>query len=510
MKKDIVNRNVVLIFFIILKIAFVLCLVSPEYTLHRDEFLHLDQGQHLDWGYVSVPPLTAWISYVIYLLGNSVFWIKFFPALFGVLTMMVVWKTIETLKGHLFALILGAIAVLFSVIMRINILFQPNSLDILAWTYCYYTLVQFITTGKNKWLYITGIGLAVGFLNKYNIIFLMLGLLPAMMLTKHRKVLFNKHLYFALLIAFLIVLPNLIWQFQNDFPVIGHMKELKKTQLENIDLGDFIKEQILFFLGAFFVLIIGFISFWIYKPFKEYRIFFLAFVFTMSIFVLFKAKAYYTIGLYPIILAFGAVYTEKLLQGKWLKYFRLIFIAIPILFFVPMYQLAFPNKSPQTILEHPEKYKKLGMLKWEDGKDHELPQDFADMLGWDELAQKVDDAVKAIPKNEKTIVLCDNYGQAGAINFYSKNKFINAVSFNADYINWFPLVSKIENIIWVKEAQNKLEVSQIGEQIVENVIVFDSIENKLAREYGTTIFILKKPKTDISTLLKKWIAESKE
>jgi hypothetical protein len=442
-------------------------------------------------------------------LGNSVFWIKFFPALFGALTMVVVWKIIETVKGNLFALILGAIAVLFSVIMRMNLLFQPNSLDILAWTYCYYTIVQYITTQKNKWLYITGISLAVGFLNKYNSVFLMLGLLPALLLTKHRNVLLNKHLYYALLIAFLIVLPNLIWQFQNDFPVIGHMKELKETQLENIDLGDFIKEQILFFLGAFFVLIIGFISFWTYEPFQEYRIFFLAFVFTMSIFVFFKAKAYYTIGLYPIILAFGAVYIEKLLQGKWLKYLRLICIAIPILLFVPMYQLAFPNKSPQTILEHPEKYKQLGMLRWEDGKDHELPQDFADMLGWDELAQKVDDAVKAIPKNEKVIVLCDNYGQAGAINFYSKNKSINAVSFNADYINWFPLASKIENMIWVKEAQNKLEASQIGEEIVETITVFDSIENKLARECGTTIFILKKPKTDMNAVLKKWIAESK-
>ena len=29
------------------------------------------------------------------------------------------------------------------------------------------------------------------------------------------------------------------------------------------------------------------------------------------------------------------------------------------------------------------------MLKWEDGKVHELPQDYADMVGWDELGKKV-------------------------------------------------------------------------------------------------------------------------
>lgn len=503
-------KYLILFLFVILKFWLQYNLIISEYSLHRDEFLHLDQGQHLDWGYVSVPPLTAWISYVIYLLGNSVFWIKFFPALFGALTMVVVWKTIEALKGNIFALVLGAVSVLFSVILRMNILYQPNSLDILLWTYFYYTVVQYIKSENNKWLYVAGITFAFGFLNKYNIAFLILGLLPAILLTSHRKIFANKHLYFALIPALILVLPNLIWQFQNDFPVVRHMKELQETQLENIDIDDFIKEQILFFLGAFFVLLIGFLSFWRYKDFKKYRVFFWAFVFTMIIFVFFKAKAYYTIGLYPVILAFGAIYTENLLSGKWLKYIRLIMIAIPVLLFIPMYQLAFPNVSPTYIINNPERYQKLGMLEWEDGEKHHLPQDFADMLGWTELAKKTDKALATIDNTENTLILCDNYGQAGAINFYAKNKSVSAVSFNADYVNWFPLENKIKTIIWVKEAKNKAEAIEIGAKKFDNVIVFDSIENKLAREYGTTIFILKNPKADINTSLKKWIAESKK
>lgn len=503
-------KYLILFLFVLFKFWLQFNLITSEYSLHRDEFLHLDQGQHLDWGYVSVPPLSAWISYVIYLLGNSVFWIKFFPALFGALTIVVVWKTIETLKGNLFALVLGSVSVLFSVITRMNILFQPNSLDILLWTLFYYTVIQYIVSEKNKWLYIAGITFAFGFLNKYNIIFLMLGLLPAILLTKHRKILTNKHLYYALALAFFIVLPNLIWQFQNDFPVIGHMKELKETQLENVDLGDFIKEQILFFLGAFFVLIIGFISFWRYKAFKEYRVFFWSFVFTMIIFVFFKAKAYYTIGLYPILLAFGAIYTEKILQGKWLKYFRPVAILIPVLLFIPMYQLAFPNVSPEYIKNNPERYQRLGMLEWEDGEEHDLPQDFADMLGWQELAQKTDKALNKIGNTSNTLIICDNYGQTGAVNFYAKNKSVKAFSFNADYVNWFPLEKKITTLVWVKEAKNKEYLLKMAEKRFNKVVVFDSIENKLARENGTTIYILKNPKTDINALLKKWIAESKE
>jgi hypothetical protein len=102
----------------------------------------------------------------------------------------------------------------------------------------------------------------------------------------------------------------------------------------------------------------------------------------------FKAKAYYAIGLYPVYIAFGAVFLSQILQTGWKRYLKPLFIIIPLLFFIPMYNLSFPNKSPEYFIKNPEKYKKLGMLRWEDGKDHDLPQDFADMLGWKELARK--------------------------------------------------------------------------------------------------------------------------
>ena len=100
------KNKIILLCFIFLKFLIQYSLISPEYELQRDEFLHLDQANHLAFGYLSVPPVTSWISYIIKLLGNSVFWIKFFPTLFGALTIFVVWKAIEELKGNLFALIL--------------------------------------------------------------------------------------------------------------------------------------------------------------------------------------------------------------------------------------------------------------------------------------------------------------------------------------------------------------------------------------------------------------------
>jgi hypothetical protein len=504
------TRNLVLLGLILTKFILQYYLVDPVYELHRDEFLHLDQANHLAWGYTSVPPFTSWISLIIKLLGNGVFWVKFFPALFGSLTLLVVWKTIEELKGGWFALLLGAISVVFSSLIRFNMLYQPNSFDILAWTLLFYTIVKYINSENSKWLWYAGITFAFGFLNKYNIVFLLIGLLPAILITEHRTIFRNKQFYFAMGLTALLILPNLIWQYLNGFPVFKHLEELARTQLVNVNRFDFLKEQLLFFMGSLFVILAAFVAFFIYKPFRKYRIFGLSFLFTIGIFVYLKAKGYYAVGLYPIFLAFGAVYLEHLLSGKRIKYLRPVILALPVLMFFPLLQIAFPNRTPQEIRQHEQQYKDFGLLRWEDGKDHELPQDFADMLSWKELAYKVDSAYAQISDPEHTLIYCDNYGQAGAINYYSKIKNIGAVSLNADYINWFRLDKEIRHIIRVKDIFDNGKELIVSQPYFESVSRFDEITNVFAREKGTTIYLLKNSKVNVNEALQKEIDERRK
>jgi hypothetical protein len=483
-------------------------IISPEYDLHRDEYLHLDQGKHLAWGYLSVPPFTSWTSYVILLLGNSEFWVKFFPALFGVFTMVVVWKTIEALGGSLFALILGATAITFSVLLRINMLYQPNSVDILAWTLVYYAMFQFLRTDQNKWLYVAAVVVGFGFLNKYNVVFLLAGLVPALLLAGQAKILTNKHLYFAAVVTLMIIFPNLIWQYQNNFPVVHHMKLLSKTQLVNVNRIDFLKEQLLFFLSSLFVLLSAFFAFFTYTPFKKYRFLFWAFLFTLVLFTYMRAKGYYAIGLYPIFVAFGAVYLESVFVRR-LYWLRTVSVMVVIALFVPIFNVAFPVKSPSKIAYDSKAYEDLGLLRWEDGKNHELPQDFADMLGWKELAQKVDAEYAKMEDKKHTLVLCDNYGQAGAINYYSKFKDIGAVTVNADYINWFPLEGEIKNVILIQNADDDDPDRKKEKPLFAEIYRAGKIETRYAREYGTTIYTLIGAKVSINEILKGDIEEAR-
>lgn len=502
------KRTTILIGFIGLKFLLQFLLLSSEYDLQRDEYLHLDQANHLAWGYLSVPPFTSWTSYIIQLFGNSIFWIKFFPAFYGALTIFIVWKAIEELNGNLFALILGATCVLFSALLRLNTLYQPNSFDVLSWTVLYFILLKYIKTDDLKWLYVGATAFAIGFLNKYNIIFLLIGLLPSLLITEHRKVFLKPTLYFAILLGLVLILPNLVWQYNNNFPVFHHLKQLAETQLINVNRFDFLKNQLLFFIGSLIVIFLSFYALLFYKPFQKYKLFFFSILFTLIAFLYFKAKDYYAIGIYPIYIAFGSVYLADILKNGWRKYLQPVAIAIPLLLFIPIYNVAFPNKSPEYIVQHSENYKKLGLLRWEDGKNHLLPQDFADMLGWKELALKVDSIYLSLPNKNNTLILCDNYGQAGAINYYTRLN-VKAVSFNADYIDWFDLTKNYENLIRIKESnETDVELKETS-LFFETSSIAGSITNKYSREFGTSIFAFIGSKIDINKRIKDEIAEKK-
>ncbi|KAA3436799.1 glycosyltransferase family 39 protein [Rufibacter hautae] len=477
---------------IFLKILLNYVLVDPAYDLQRDEYLHLDQANHLAAGYLSVPPFTSWVAWVIKLLGNSVFWVRFFPALFGALTLLATWKMVEELGGGFYAKALAGMAVLVSALLRVNMLFQPNSFDILSWTLVYYFLIRYLKTQNGRHLLYLGLVVGLGFLNKYNILFLLIGLLPALLLTGQGRIFLNRYFYLAVLLTALLVLPNVIWQFTQGLPVIHHMEELQATQLVNVDPADFWFDQILFFFGSVYLIIGALVAFVLYVPFKEYRFIGLSYLITMALFTYLRAKSYYTLGLYPVLLAFGSVYWEHLFHTGWKRYLRPLWILLNIALFLPLVNVVFPLLSPAEIQAKAAKFKKFNLLKWEDGKDHPLPQDFADMLGWRELTSKVQLAYNQIPEAEKphTLLLCDNYGQAGAINFYGGKLLPHAVSFNADYVYWFPMKMDIRNIILIKSAGEE-PLQEEEKQFFTSVTQIGAIETTYAREQGTSVHLLR-------------------
>jgi hypothetical protein len=265
------------------------------------------------------------------------------------------------------------------------------------------------------------------------------------------------------------------------------MKVLKANQLDNNTSIGFLKSQIMFFIGSLALTIGGLIGFFTLKSFKPYRFIGLTFIASLSIFTVLKAKDYYSIGLYPVMIAAGSVFFDQILHKKWRIIVFPLLATVNLLIFLAILKLVLPILNPAEIRANAATFEKMGLLRWEDGKNHNLPQDFADMIGWREMADKSLDAFKMIPSEERenTLIICGNYGQAGALNYFNRGKMPEAYAFNTDYIYWIPEKKEIRNLVFV------------GIKPPEDVIpLFDEckltgqVEDKEAREKGTEIYLL--------------------
>ena len=497
----------ILIIIVIIKFIIQYVVVNPVYELHRDEFLHLDQAKHLAFGFISVPPFTSLISKIIMLLGGDIFWVRFFPALFGALTIVFIWMIVETTGGGLYSKILASTALLFSVLVRINMLFQPNSFDILSWTIIFYLLIKFVQSEESKWLYLLSIITAIGLYNKYNVAFLIIGLIISLLLTSQRKIFSNVSFWKAVLIAVLLFLPNVIWQIVNHFPVAHHMKVLKATQLDNNSSLGFLRSQVMFFFGSLPLTLAALIAIFRFKPFEKLRFIGIAFLVVMGLFAYLKAKDYYAIGLFPVLFALGSVYFERSLSGIWKPLIISLLLCLNLALFIFISRLVFPMLAPIEIRYNSKPFEKLGLLRWEDGKNHNLPQDFSDMIGWREMAVISLRAYNLIPSNEleSTIIFCDNYGQTGALNYYNRYKMPEAYSFSTDYIYWLPHLKNIRNILLVGNRPKK-EITDMFSEIK----LIGVVENEHAREKGTSVFLMTGASENVTELFYKLAEERKK
>lgn len=128
--------------------------------------------------------------------------------------------------------------------------------------------------------------------------------------------------------------------------------------------------------------------------------------------------------------------------------------------------------------------------------------DYADMLGWQELARKTDSAYLSISHNrDATLIICDNYGQAGAINYYSKQNLM-AYSFRADYRDWFDLDKKYTNLIRIKNGWEIEDEWKQTSPYFETAVITDSITNPYSRERGTAIFVFENANISINNAIK--------
>src|SRR6201989_578773 len=169
-------RNILLLL-ALLKIIIPYFLQNSFYEPHRDEFLYLAEGHHLAWGFMEVPPMLSVFAWLTHVFGDGLFWIKLWPSLFGAATLIIAGEIIISLGGKTFALLLLFLPFIFGVYLRLFFLFQPNPPEVFFWTLIMYSIIRFIQTEKNKWLYLFGISVGLGMMSKYSVAFITVSVL---------------------------------------------------------------------------------------------------------------------------------------------------------------------------------------------------------------------------------------------------------------------------------------------------------------------------------------------
>ncbi|MES1221122.1 MAG: glycosyltransferase family 39 protein [Bacteroidota bacterium] len=505
------SLQTLLILLAFIKLVLPFFLQNSFYQPHRDEYLYLAEAHHMSWGYMEVPPLLSVFAWITNLFGSSMFWIKIWPALFGALTFLLVGKIILSLGGKTFALFLGWLPFILDGYMRLFFLFMPNFLDVFFWTLIAFSMIRYIQTQQNKWLYLFGIAVGLGMMSKYSVAFFTASILAGILLTRNRRIFANKHFYFASLIALLIFLPNIMWQYDHRFPVITHMDELQQEQLKYNSATGFIISQLMMNLPCIFIWIAGLVHIIFTTQGKPYRLLAWTYLFVIVLLIVLRGKDYYALGAYPVLFAFGAFHLEKVtsLRLRWTRYAMLTFSMALGLFAMP---LIMPMAKPESLAKY---YKQTGMnksgsFKWEDQQMHPLPQDFADMMGWKEMALKTGAVYNSLPPEErtKTFVYCRGYYSAGALNYYRKEAGLpEAYSDNASFLFWMPDKYDVRNLILV--GHQVPDKDDIVFQQFEKMTVKDSMDMPLFRETGTKIILYENGNDSLNNIITKGVAELK-
>ncbi len=482
--------------FIVVKLLLHLS-TNTNYELHRDEMLYFNMADHPAFGYATVPPLIGLLAFIVKtVFGYSVFGLRLFPAMAGALSLLLMAKIIRELNGGLTALIIASASfILAPGFLLFDTLFTPNVFEQLFWLAITYFIFRMVTTGNTlHWLWI-GIFAGLAFLTKYSVLFLVAGFVVAMVFSPQRR-LMDRWFFIAILVALVIAMPNIAWQYQHNWPVVRHMQELNSTQLVNTRYAYFVEDVFSLTMSSFFIIICAVFTMLLFRSERKYRFICIACLITTTLFLLSNGKGYYILGLLPFLVAFGSYAMEKyIIRGRRM-------LAFAIIALIPLISLpSLPYSLPVWSFEKLDSYsQKTGhriiypFSRWEDGKIHNYSQVFFDMTGWQQLAEVVAKVYQQLPAEQQKSCLLyveRNYGDAGALNFYGKTKGIpTPVTFHESYIFWAPETAPPGPMIYVNVNANSLK------EVFDNIREVGVVKDPYFRENGLKVFLCTEPKID--------------
>lgn len=380
-------------------------LTNSRYGFHRDELQFLSDARHLDWGYVTYPPLTAFVEHVsMVLFGLSLNGLRLFSVLAQATAIGVTGMMAAELGGGRRARLMASLAVALSPLPLFEgTEFQYTTFDYLWWVLAAYFTLRALRTENPRWWLGVGATLGYGLLTKYSIVFFIAGILLGILFTPARRALRSAWFWGGVALALLVFLPNLLWLVRHDFISYHFLQHIHARDVAQGRGENFIKDQFMTCanLAAAPLWIAGLVGFAVNS---RYRMLAWMWAVPVALFALSHGRGYYTAAAYPMLLAMGAVIFERWLlllskrgrrtiETAW--YMALATVSVYICAVVLPIASSGPLRS--FALAH--------------------NGDLREEIGWEELVHTVAQIRDTLPAEQRAHlgITTGNYGEYGAI-----------------------------------------------------------------------------------------------
>jgi hypothetical protein len=343
-------------------------------------------------------------------------------------------------------------------------------------------LIRMLRTGDQRgWI---PFGIIVGFAlwSKYLILFNLVALALALPFTPLRRALTTRWPYLGALIALMIIAPNLVWQWRHDWPFLELGAAGANGKNVALSLPDYLWSQVVLLNpGAAVVWIAGLAALAFSPRWRLYRLFALQWAALMLIEVALHGKDYYAASLYPPLFAFGAVAIEALVLPVAVRGALMAVVLTVGLIGLPM---ALPVLPIDTFIAYQTALGAKPVAR-ERGDLAALPQTFADMFGWREMAKAVSDAYWALPADDraKAVFGGRNYGEAAAVDVFG-DRLPPSISGHNNYFLWGPRGHDGEVLILLTRHPDE------DKKDYASVEIAGKIENPYAMPYETNLFVV--------------------
>jgi len=435
---------------------------SHNYGYFVDELYYLACGQHLAWGYVDHPPLIALLAAASRaVLGESLNAIRFLPAVAGAATVLLTGLLARELGGGRVAQTTAALAVLVAPgFLATDSFLSMNAYEPLFWIGCALLVIRIVRTGNQRlWLWF-GLLAGFGLLNKHSMLIFGFGLVAGLLATPQRFVFRSPWLWLGGLLAFLIFLPNLVWNIQHHFPFLELQENIRRSH-RNVDLPPlaFLGQQALTMFPLSVPIWLAGLWFYFSKAGRPCRALGWAWIVTLGVIMILSPRVYYAWPAFPVLFAGGGLAWESWLSPPRPQRNKPVFAGAMLAAGALMAPFATPVLPVETYIRYAEfmHFQPPRLERWKLGP---LPQIYADQFGWEEMAAAVAKVYNGLPPDvrARTAIFGQNYGQAGAIDLFGpKFGLPKAISGHQTYFLWGPRDYTGESVIVMAGRQSDLE-----------------------------------------------------